>query len=387
MQQIGVGHRGALPAAVVARWPRAGTSALRADLQPADPVHGGDRAAAGADLHHFDDRNPHRQAAALAEPIAAIHFEGTRLLGRAVVDQADLRRGAAHVQRHHPRQTEMFGEARREDGAAGRARFHQPDRKLPRRLQGREAAAGRHHQKRAIDAERREPLLHVRQIARHQRLHVGVGARRGEALELADLRADVARQRDRQFRQRRGKHVAGQQFVARVGVAVQIADGHALDALLRQRRHQRLDRARRQRHKRFSRRVHALGHGQPPASRHQRLRAVDVHVVLLEAVLERHLEHVAVSFGRHQRRARAAPFDDRVGGQGGAVQHHAQVRRGASSLCQNLAHTFQGAGGRRRVGRQNLGADVAAGGFQHHVGEGAADVHRDAIVRHPHVSK
>ena len=281
----------------------------------------------------------------------------------------------------------MFSEARREDGAAGRARFHQPNRKLPRRLQGREAAAGRHHQKRTIDAERRQPLLHVRQIARHQRLHVGIGARRGEALELADLRADVARQRDRQFRQRRGKHVAGQQFVARVGVAVQIADGDAFDALLRQGRHQRFDGSRRQRHERLSRRVHALGHRQPPASRHQRLRAVDVHVVLLEAVLERHLEHVAVPFGRHQGRARAAPFDDRVRGQGGAVQHHAEIRRGASSLCQNLAHAFQGAGGRRRVGRQNLGADVAAARFEHHVGESAADVHGNAIVRHPHVSK
>ena len=60
-----------------------------------------DRAAAGADLHHLDHRDAQRQAGALPEASDARDLEGARGLRLAVIDQADLRRRAAHVERQH----------------------------------------------------------------------------------------------------------------------------------------------------------------------------------------------------------------------------------------------------------------------------------------------
>ena len=57
-----------------------------------------DRAAAGADLDHLDHRNAQRQAAAFEKAIDARHFERARGLRLRLVDQADLRGRAAHVE-------------------------------------------------------------------------------------------------------------------------------------------------------------------------------------------------------------------------------------------------------------------------------------------------
>jgi hypothetical protein len=70
-------------------------------LSRPDLVDGRDRAAAGADLDHVDHRRLDRQAGALGEAVHARGLQHRRDLGAAVLDQAGLGGGAAHVEGDH----------------------------------------------------------------------------------------------------------------------------------------------------------------------------------------------------------------------------------------------------------------------------------------------
>ena len=124
------------------------------------------------------------------------------------------------------------------------------------------------------------------EIARHQRLDIGVGAGGREALVLAHLGRDLARQRDRHAGQPRGEDLA--RCAARAPGWRRRAGSRSRRSRCRrlrapaQRRHRRLV----ERHAaRRPWRVDALGHGEAQVARHQRRRQLDVDVVLLEAVL------------------------------------------------------------------------------------------------------
>ena len=99
---VGIGHGGLGAAAAVARRAGLGAGALRADIDARQRIDRGDRAAAGADLDHLDHRDAQRQAAALEEAVLPRDLEGARMLRLAVVDQADLGGGAAHVEATGP---------------------------------------------------------------------------------------------------------------------------------------------------------------------------------------------------------------------------------------------------------------------------------------------
>ena len=75
--------------------------AFRPDGHALERIDMRDRAAARADLHHLDHRNAHRQAGAFQEARRAIDFVDARRIRLEILDQADLRRGAAHVERQH----------------------------------------------------------------------------------------------------------------------------------------------------------------------------------------------------------------------------------------------------------------------------------------------
>ena len=111
---VGDGRLGAAPA--VADRARIGARALRADLERADVVDPGDRAAAGADLDHVDHRQHHRMARRIAADVVA-----GRERRLAVLDQARLGGGAAHVERDHVVVAERLADLRRGDDAADRA--------------------------------------------------------------------------------------------------------------------------------------------------------------------------------------------------------------------------------------------------------------------------
>jgi hypothetical protein len=95
--EIGIGDRRPLAAAAIAGRAGLGPGAFRAGLDAAHRVDPGDRAAAGADLDHLDDRDGDRHARTLGEAIGAGDLEGARRARRKVLDQADLGRRAAHV--------------------------------------------------------------------------------------------------------------------------------------------------------------------------------------------------------------------------------------------------------------------------------------------------
>ena len=136
---IGVGDGRFGAAAAIADRARVGAGALRSDLQRADLVAPGDRAAAGADLDHVDHRHHDRMAAGIAADIIA------RRHGRlAVADQACLGGGAAHVERDDVAVAELLADLRRGDDAADRAGFHHRHRALLRDFRRHHAAVGAH---------------------------------------------------------------------------------------------------------------------------------------------------------------------------------------------------------------------------------------------------
>ena len=107
--------------------------------------------------------------------------------------------------------------------------FDQADRLADRMRDRHQPAARGHQEQRAAQPGAGEALLELLQVAGDPRLDVGVGGGGREALVLADLGADLARQREPEVRQRGAQDLGAALLVGRVGVAVQKADRDALD--------------------------------------------------------------------------------------------------------------------------------------------------------------
>ena len=303
-----------------------------------------------------------------------IHLEGARALRLEVVDEADLRGGSTHVERQHSRQRQAPRDRTGENGAAGGAGLHQADRVAHRGIHRGETAARGHQQQRAAKARVAEAALQATQVARHQRLHVRVGAGRGQTLVLADLRAHLARQRDRHLRQLLADACPHPALVLGVGIAMDEADGHAFDALAGEHLDRRIHAVHIESLEHLACGTHALGHGNAQPARHQRGGPLHVDVILLEAVLVGHLHRIAESRGHQQRSLCALTLDDGVGGQRGAVNHHAHRVCGDARARQRLADALQHALLRRARRGQHLGGPGLGTAREGDIGEGAANV-------------
>jgi hypothetical protein len=380
--QVGVGHGGFGAAEAVADRPglRAGTA--RSDLhQSGRRLDPRDRSAARADLDHVDDRHFQRQSGALDEAAHAPGLEIELVMRRTVLHQAHLGGGPAHVERDHAVEP---GEARQERGRHGagrRAGLDHADRKVLGLLHRRDAAARQHHIEPARESDVRQPHLEPVEIAPHQRLHIGVGAGRAGALELADLGRDLARQGQRQVRVRAAHNPGGTPFMRGIPVGVHERDRDRLDAVA-------LDHLARNRgnrllvegHEKLALEIHPLADLAPPVARHQGRGRFEEQVVEVVAGLAADLDHVAKSLGGDQADGRAGALDHRVGHQRGAV--HDAVQLGSRNI--RLAQDARDAGDdclarivRRR--EQLAGMDeIAARIVQHEIGEGAADIDADA---------
>ena len=110
---IGVGDGGLRAPAAIADGAGRCARAGGANLQGADLVDPGDGAAAGAHFHHIDHREHHGMAAGVAA-----HIIAGREGGVAILDEARLGGGAAHVEGDHVRDAERLPEARGGDDAA-----------------------------------------------------------------------------------------------------------------------------------------------------------------------------------------------------------------------------------------------------------------------------
>ena len=163
-----------------------------------------------------------------------------------------------------------------------------------------------------------------------------------------------------------------------VGVAVDEGDGNGFDAVLVEDGEGGVDGGFVERDEDASAVVDPLLHGEAKVARDEGRGAVDPDVVLLEPVLVRHFEGVAVAFGDDQGGFGALPLDDGVGGQGGAVDDEADGRGGDGRHLQDLADGVEDPVLGGGVGGEHLGGDKAAAGLEGHVGEGAADVDGEA---------
>ena len=147
--QVGIGDGGLLAALAVADRPRIGARALRPHPQDAARVDPGDAAAAaGADLDEIDHWGTDGVAARprLADPGVGLGADLVLLgdPGLAVEDEADLRRGAAHVEREHVGVAELAGDVVGDDDPRGRTRLHHVGRLLRAGLEGQHSAARLH---------------------------------------------------------------------------------------------------------------------------------------------------------------------------------------------------------------------------------------------------
>ena len=130
-------------------------------------------------------------------------------------------------------------------------------------------------------------------------------------------------------------------FVRRVHVRMHEADRDRLDAVVLEPRDLGGDRRLVEGQAHLAVHVDALRHGEAQRARHQRLRLLDGEIVLVVAALGRDIERVAKSIGRDQRGARAAPLDDRVGRERGAVDEHVDVGEMQAGIAEHQPRARQ----------------------------------------------
>ena len=180
--EVRVRHRRPRAASAVAGGAGFGAGTRRSHPEPVHLVDAGDGAAARPDLHHLDDGDADRQAASLEVPVSAGDLEGPGPFRGAVLDQADLRRGAAHVEGKCLGEPAFARHVPGENRPSGGPRLHEPDGN-PRRLLDRGHAPARHHQ---VEGTRHptldEALPEAMEIPGDERSDVGVRARRRKSV-------------------------------------------------------------------------------------------------------------------------------------------------------------------------------------------------------------
>ncbi len=245
-------------------------------------------------------------------------------------------------------------------------------------------AARQHQKQRADKAFASQHRFEIGEIAADQRLDIGVGAGRREALVFAHLGRDVARQGDRHPGQPRGQDLAGTAFVRRVGKAVQKSDRDDLDALGDQAVGQRGQRCLVERHKDPAAGVDALAHRKTQPARHQGRRQVDIYIVLLEPVFVPDLDRVAKALGRQQRGLGPLALDDRISSERRTVNDDRQIGRSERRLAQYRVKPLEHRALGSVRGRQDLGAVAFTTCFERDIGKGAADINAkpSALLRH-----
>ena len=205
--QIGVGYSRARPAQSVAGWAWLRPSTLGAGLDAAQRINRRDGPAASTDLNHLDHGNGDRDARPLGKAVGARHLKSARCARGELLDQADLRRSAAHIVGDHLAKIEAASNVGCKDRAPCRARLDQAHREFRRRLDRHKATTRVDQKHRAPPAHLPKSRLQAQQVIGHQRAHVSVGADRVEALKLAHLRRYVGADGDRQVKPR-GKELA-----------------------------------------------------------------------------------------------------------------------------------------------------------------------------------
>ena len=186
--EIGVGHGRLRAALAVADRPGIGAGAARSDLEQPALVDPGDAAAAGAERGHIDAGDGYRYAEADLE-LALVAL-------LAALDGADVRAGAAHVEREGMLDAGQSGVVAGGDDAAGQARDEELRRLCVGGVDAQVTAIRLQHAGRSGDAEIIEGGAHAGDIVAQHRLDIGVADGGAAAFVLAPGRGDLVRDGD-----------------------------------------------------------------------------------------------------------------------------------------------------------------------------------------------
>ena len=375
-RQVGVGHRGFVTPARVARRPGLRAGAVRADAQGVATVEPGEGAAARADRQHF-------------HPVDADGLVGDLDVGGhdrlAVAQHAHVEAGAAHVHHDQPagrlRIRRIVGAGR---GAGRRPGGDRVDRPGQNVWDGRATAVHLHDERCARQAAVLHGRLEGAQIVADDGRDEGAQDGRRSAFPLADFGQHVARTQHRHPGQFLAHDLRAAPLVAAVHDGPQIGDGHGLHAVRAQPAGRGADRVFVERRDFAAVRGGALRNAEAQIARHEVLGfgQVDVEAFRLPAVAQ--VGDVAETLRAQQADFRAAALDQRVGRHGLAV--HQELGR-----AQQVGHVGAGfgshAGQPARDRQQGLvrgrvflvDVEGAVVPEHDHVGERAADVDAYAV--------
>ncbi|MPM00211.1 hypothetical protein SDC9_46434 [bioreactor metagenome] len=386
-QQVGVGHRGLHPAAVVARRPRVRARAFRSAFHRlVHPVIGGNRATARAQRHQMHHR--HRDQPAVDDRVEVI------VLDAALDDDADVVGGAAHVGRHDVAKLGLQRQVLGRADARDRARVDGLQR--VGRVQLRHAARVVDHQHRLFVIVHAQVLLERGQRVIHRRMQVAVDDRRGGTDVFALPARDLVRQdhRDR-AQQMRGvflkhdlldallvggvHHRVHQRHDDDLGAAVDKLTQLAADVFLVEAHHQ------------LALEIEPLADAADHVRLDQRVGTLGIRQVLLAHVVQ----PLAIAAGAAERHGglvargdqhadlRALVLDQRIGAERGGIAHRVHLLQDVLEFkIENLAGLAQRLVEPHRevvVRGQCLGLDIAPTPDDEAVGEGAADINGNAF--------
>ncbi len=283
---VAVGQRRLAPAPPVADRSRVGAGGQGADLEEALCVDPDDRPSSGPDRTYIDDRHDEREIA---------DEGGGGEFGRAALADRDVRRRPAHVEGDQLGPPRGGAESRRGHHTGGGAGENGIDRPGARGLEAERAAVVGGDVDGRGDAHPFQTRLQAIEIARHQRMDVGVEPGHEATLIFPDLGPDQARFRDEHAREPLAKSRSGGRLQACVPVGVEQQDRDGLDLRLPQPLGQRVDLREVERHHHGPIGTLAGADLEDEVTRHQRRLARLREIVGARQPEPRDLEQVAIA--------------------------------------------------------------------------------------------
>ena len=349
-----------------------GTDGQRTVRQPRN------RAATRTDGHHVHHRQRQRP---LADPPVL------REPDLPAAKQADVRTGAADIDRDDVANAASRGCIARTNDAGGRTGQHRENRCLADRGRSGDAAVRLHQQQRRCDVGIGQAALQTVHIGGDGGHHAGIHDRGQAALVFAHDGQHIHRRGHRHVRQCITQHRRHAPLVRGIRERVQQTDRDSLHIEPAQRGGNFVHAGFVQRNEHDATGTDALGHLQHARRRNGALRLHPrKEVGVARNVLSSDLQHMSEAGRGHQSGARRLFLENQIGGDRRPVQHSADCIRIRASVGQDKHHA--GKERFRRIGRcaRDLGAPQKSGRTvgERDVGERAADIHRDGKVSRWH---
>ena len=229
-----------------------------------------------------------------------------------------------------------------------------------------------------------QPPAQPRQIARDDGPHIGIHRRGRKAFKFLDLRKNFRRGGDENPRQRLTQRLGCRVFMPRVTPGMQETHRDGFNILRAQLLNGGIEGGVIKRHLHPPIRAQPFAHRKPQAARHQRWRGRQAHIVALRLQPFTHFNHIAVPFRGEHRNLGPLAFQQRIGGNRGAMddafclpqqigQLHAQCFR---QNGEPRDHTFGLIRWRTGGFGQRCGA---ISGDTNHIGESAADINANTV--------